>query len=100
MRFLQSGNEILRRYFGEAFGRVEKGCKADLVILDYDSPTPLARENVAGHALFGMGSRDVNTVIVNGRIVMENRTFPWDTAPVYAEAQAAAKSLWKRMDNL
>jgi cytosine/adenosine deaminase-related metal-dependent hydrolase len=47
-----------------------------------------------------MGSRDVNTVIVNGRIVMENRTFPWDVAPVYAEARAAARSLWKKMDKL
>jgi hypothetical protein len=47
-----------------------------------------------------MGSRDVNTVIVNGRIVMENRTFPWDTGPVYAEAQSAAKALWARMDGL
>ena len=100
MRFLQSGNELLRKYFGEQFGRVEKGYKADLVILDYDSPTPLVRENVAGHVLFGMGSRDVNTVIVNGKIVMENRTFPWDTAPVYAEAQAAARALWQQMDRL
>ena len=93
MRFLQAANEVLHRSFGESFGRVEKGYKADLVVLDYDSPTPLARENVAGHALFGMGSRDVNTVIVNGKIVMENRTFPWDTAPVYAEAQKAAGAL-------
>jgi len=62
--------------------------------------TPLLRENVAGHLLFGMGSRDVNTVIVNGRIAMENRTFPWDVAPVYAEAQRAAQSLWRRMDSL
>jgi putative selenium metabolism protein SsnA len=100
MRFLQSGNEILHRYFGESFGRIEKGYKADLVVLDYDSPTPLTRENVAGHAIFGMGSRDVISVIANGRIVMENRTFPWDVAPIYAEAQAAARSLWKKMDEL
>lgn len=100
MRFLQSGNEVLHRSFGESFGRIEKGYKADLVVLDYDSPTPLVRENVAGHVLFGMGSRDVNTVIVNGKIVMENRTFPWDVGPVYAEAQKAAQALWRRMDSL
>lgn len=98
MRFLQNGNEILHRCFDESFGRVEKGYKADLVILDYDAPTPLVRENVAGHAIFGMGSRDVDTVIVNGRIVMESRTFRWDTAPVYAAAQSAARSLWQKMD--
>ncbi|MGA2976936.1 MAG: putative aminohydrolase SsnA [Spirochaetia bacterium] len=99
-RFLQSGNEILHRSFGESFGRVEKGYAADLVILDYDAPTPLVRENVAGHAIFGMGSRDVDTVIVNGRIVMESRSFRWDTAAVYAEARTAAKALWQKMDHI
>ena len=98
MRFLQSGNEILHRGFGESFGRVEKGYKADLLILDYDCPTPLVRENVAGHAIFGMGSRDVDTVIVNGRVVMESRSFRWDTAVVYTDAQAAARALWQKMD--
>ena len=99
-RFLQNGNEILRRSFGESFGRVEKGYKADLVVLDYDSPTPLARENVAGHAVFGMGSRDVHTVIVNGKIVMEARGFRWDAAAAYATAREAAERLWKNMDTL
>ena len=99
-RFLQNGNEILRRSFGESFGRVEKGYKADLVVLDYDSPTPLARENVAGHAVFGMGSRDVHTVIVNGKIVMEARGFRWDAAAAYATAREAAERLWKNMDKL
>jgi cytosine/adenosine deaminase-related metal-dependent hydrolase len=98
MRFLQSGNEILHRGFGESFGRVEKGYKADLLILDYDCPTPLVRENVAGHVIFGMGSRDVDTVIVNGRVVMESRSFRWDTAVVYTDAQAAARALWQKMD--
>jgi putative selenium metabolism protein SsnA len=100
MRFLQAGNELLHHGFGESFGRVEKGYKADLLVLDYDSPTPLVRENVAGHFLFGMGSRDVNTVIVNGRIVMEQRTFSFDAAAAYAAAQVAARSLWQRMDRL
>jgi putative selenium metabolism protein SsnA len=100
MRFLQAGNDVLHRCFGERFGRVEPGCKADLLVLDYDAPTPLVRENVPGHVLFGMGSRDVNTVIVNGTIVMENRTFRLDAGPVYAAAQAAARALWKRMDAL
>lgn len=99
-RFLQNGNELLRRSFDESFGRVEKGYKADLAILDYDSPTPLLRENVAGHAVFGMGSRDVHTVIVNGKIVMEARSFRWDTRAVYAEARKAARALWQRMDQL
>ncbi|HTP60112.1 MAG TPA: hypothetical protein VMM82_14405, partial [Spirochaetia bacterium] len=61
---------------------------------------PLVRENVAGHVLFGMGSRDVSSVIVNGAFVMENRGFPFDVAGLYADAQAAAAALWRRMEAL
>jgi putative selenium metabolism protein SsnA len=99
-RFLQNGNELLHRSFGESFGRVEKGYKADLTILDYDSPTPLVRDNVAGHVVFGMGSRDVHTVIINGKIVMEARSFRLDAAAVYAGAREAAQKLWRNMDAL
>jgi putative selenium metabolism protein SsnA len=99
-RFLQAGNDALAGCFGERFGRVEEGFKADLAILDYDPPTPLVAENLAGHLLFGMASASVDTVIVNGRIVMENRRFPWDTGSVLAEARRQAARLWKEMDRL
>lgn len=99
-RFLQAGNDALSQCFGERFGRVEQGFKADLVVLDYDPPTPLVAENVAGHLVFGMGSASVDTVIVNGKIVLENRRFPWDTQPVLAEARRQAERLWKAMDRL
>jgi putative selenium metabolism protein SsnA len=99
-RFLQAGSDVLAVCFGERFGRIEEGFKADLAILDYDPPTPLAAENLAGHLVFGMGSASVDTVIVNGRMVMENRRFTWDTEPVFAEARRQAARLWKEMDRL
>lgn len=100
LHFLYNGNGLLARYFDAQFGRVAKGYKADLTILDYDSPTPLVAENIGGHIAFGLSSRDVSTVIVNGRVVMEKRQFPIDTAPIYAEARKAAQRLWANMDRL
>lgn len=49
---------------------------------------------------FGMGSGDVKTVIINGKIVYEDRQFPFDVKPVYLEAQKAAQRLWDNMDAL
>ena len=43
LRFLQNGNTILERYFGEKYGKVAAGYKADLTIYDYDAPTPAGR---------------------------------------------------------
>jgi putative selenium metabolism protein SsnA len=99
-RFLQNGNEVLSRCFGARFGRVEQGCRADLTVLDYVPPTPLVAENAAGHLVFGLASGSVETVIVNGSLVMEKRTFPWDTGPAFADARAQATRLWQRMDSL
>lgn len=99
-RFLWNGNVLLERNFGAQFGRLEAGFKADLTICDYDCPTPLVAQNIGGHLAFGMGSSAVDSVMVEGRMVYENRAFPFDVAPIYAEARKVAAALWKRMDSL
>lgn len=98
--FLHSGNSLLERYFNMSFGKIEKNYTADLVIYDYQSPTPLVGDNIAGHIVFGLSSRDVKTVIVNGVMVCENRKFPFDTEPIYEKASRAARRLWQRMDEM
>lgn len=98
VHFLWNGNQILERVFLGRFGRIEPGYQADLVVLDYRRPTPLVSQNVAGHVLFGMSSSDVETVIVNGRLVMEDRQFRIDLDPIYSDARKAAEKIWSRMD--
>jgi len=100
MKNLWNGNEILARNFGAKFGRLEAGNKADLTILDYTSPTPFVADNLAGHVAFGMNAGNVNSVMVEGRFVYEDRAFPFDIAPIYAEASKVAQRLWKTMDQL
>ncbi|MCF7945580.1 MAG: putative aminohydrolase SsnA [Spirochaetia bacterium] len=100
LKFLSNGNEILNRYFPYSFGKLEKGYAADVVIADYRSPTPLSKENIAGHMTFGMSSDMVRTVIIHGSLVMNNREFPFDTAPIYEKAQKIAVKLWDKMNSL
>ena len=98
--FLQNGNLILERYFSRKFGRIEPGYAADLTIYDYDAPTPLTAENIAGHFVFGMSSRDVKSVMIDGEFVYEDRRFPFDVRPIYEQAAKEAARLWKMMDEL
>lgn len=98
LQFLSKGNELVSRYFDAQFGRIAPGYKADLTVLDYQSPTPLVAENIGGHLIFGVTSRDVKTVIVNGRIVLENREFTFDVNQIYRKAQQVSQRLWDRMD--
>lgn len=100
LRNLWNGNEILARNFGAKFGRLDAGNKADLTILDYTSPTPFVADNLPGHIAFGINAGNVNSVMVEGRFVYEDRAFPFDVAPIYAEASKVAQRLWKTMDQL
>lgn len=106
---LDRGNRLLERYFSagtaaarpgypSAFGRIEKGAAADLVLWDYDPPTPLVGENLAGHIAFGLSSRSVKSVMVNGRFVVENRIPAFDAEGMAAKAREQATRLWKRME--
>jgi len=100
VNYLWSGNKILERYFNRKFGRIEKGYTADLIICDYNSPTPLTKENAAGHFLFGFSSQNVESVIINGRFVYCDRAFPIVLSKVYNKTKKSAIKLWKRMDEL
>ncbi|MEI6859712.1 MAG: putative aminohydrolase SsnA [Shewanella sp.] len=97
---LWRGNDILAKNFGAKFGRLETGNKADLTILDYMSPTPLVADNLAGHIAFGINAGNVNSVMVDGRFVYQDRQFPFDVAPIYAEARKVAQRIWNNMDKL
>lgn len=99
---LSRGNELLQFSFpGTRLGRVEPGYKADLVVMDYRSPTPLARENLCSHIVWGMSSNAVESVMVDGRLVMESRSFPGlDVNAIYAKASEVAKALWKKVDRI
>lgn len=97
---LSRGNQLLTRYFDADFGSIEPGCKADMVISDYKAPTPLEPGNIAGHIAFGMGSNSVRTVLINGKVVMEDRQFPFDVEEIYAAAAGQAKKVWSRVDQL
>ncbi len=46
------------------------------------------------------GQMGVPVIDVNGKIIMEARSFRWDTAAAYVEAQKAARALWQKMDQL
>ncbi len=71
------GAGVAARAFGEpALGRIEPGAPADLVILDYDAPTPLTADSLAGHWLYGLGARWVRDVIVAGSVVVRDRRLP------------------------
>jgi putative selenium metabolism protein SsnA len=100
-RLAQTARVAGRIFEEPLLGRVEPGAPADLTILAYDPPTPLHDENVAGHWLFGLGSRHVRDVLVQGELVVADRRLTrTDQDGITAAAAAQAERLWQRLDEI
>lgn len=78
---------------------MEAGKKADIVILDLKAPhmTPILTRpvrNVAPNIVYGARGDEVETVIINGRVMVEDRRCTTlDEERVVTEAQRAAEEL-------
>ena len=54
-------------------GTIEAGKKADLVLIDFKKPHLCPLHSEISHLVYAAKASDVETVIINGKIVMENR---------------------------
>ncbi len=98
LQLISGGQQCISEIFGETFGTLAKNTVADLVVMDYPSPTPISKENTFGHYLFGMRSANVESVMVGGKWVMRERRIPGvDVEDVYSAAQEKSKKMWIKM---
>ena len=56
-------------------GEVKKGMKADLILLDTDKPHFYPINNPASSVVYSAQAADVDTVIIDGEVIMEKRQF-------------------------
>ncbi len=91
--------KIAERIFHRPLGQLRAAAPGDVVIVDYDAPTPLDSRNALGHLVFGIAQAAVDTTIVGGRVLMQNRriTVNLDEERINARARESAKSLWRRI---
>jgi putative selenium metabolism protein SsnA len=70
----------------------------NLVVFDYDTPTPFNKGNFYGHFVFGLESRHVQHVISQGKLIVENRKIiTVDEEKILAAARIQAERLWVKM---
>jgi len=94
-RALANNQRLASETYGVELGRCDVGAAADLIVLDYHSPTPMTNENLAWHFAFGLSSTSVESVMVNGRfIVRDRKPALLDEADVCQQIQRASGKLW------
>lgn len=72
----------------EKIGRIERGYKADIALLDTDLPQFYPRNDFISALCYSANGSETQTVIINGEIVMENKEFKTlDKEKIYYECQ-------------
>jgi cytosine/adenosine deaminase-related metal-dependent hydrolase len=72
----------------------------NLVILNYDTPTEINKNNFTGHFFFGIENRHIESVISNGKLILnEGKIQNIDEDEVNKFAKKMAAKLWKKMNN-
>ncbi len=79
-------------------GSIEKGKRADLVIVDRDALNQIPLYNVYSDLVYATKASDVDTVIINGRLVMrDRRLLTLDEAAIKAGARVFREQIIKSL---
>ena len=94
----ENNRKIAQEYFDGELGILKEGALADVIVVDYDPLTPMTANNTNSHILFGMTGREVETTIINGKIIMKDRKLIGiDEKEIFRESRETAQKLWDRM---
>ena len=66
LRALANGQRLATEIFGEPIGPMREGATADIIVLDYRSPSPITPETLGWHLVSGFGARWVESVMIDG----------------------------------
>ena len=82
----RNGADILG--LGDRIGSIKAGKKADIVIADLNKPHLSPIYDIYSHITYSMRPSDIETVLVNGNIVVDNRTLmTMDEGEILAKAR-------------
>lgn len=92
-----NNKKITERFIDGEVGILKEGALADVIIVDYNPPTPINKDNINSHLLFGINGRSVDTTIINGKVIMEGRQLvDIDEERIMARSRELASAVWKR----
>jgi putative selenium metabolism protein SsnA len=90
--------DLAKVFFPKPVGAIAPGAFGDLVVWDYQPPTPLTPGNLPWHILFGVDAAVVTHTIASGQVLMKDRQLTFlDEGAIMARARELAVEVWKRV---
>ena len=86
----------IHRYLGE--NKFRGDGDNNLVVLDYNSPTVINKDNFYGHFIFGITAEHICDVISDGRLIVKNRQIMTvNESEILEVSRECGRRLWKKM---
>jgi 5-methylthioadenosine/S-adenosylhomocysteine deaminase len=83
----------------DRLGSIEAGKRADIVVHTLRRPELIPTTDILRNLMYSAGSKSVDTVIVNGKVILRNSTFTTiDEVAVLRDIQSASDALLARME--
>lgn len=82
-------------------GSIEEGKLADIIILNLDSPLTLPLNDIIAEIVYNVKAQNVETTIVNGKILMENKVFKLKNDPkvIYGKCESIINRIKSELKN-
>jgi 5-methylthioadenosine/S-adenosylhomocysteine deaminase len=79
-------------------GRIEKGCPADIIVLDGNAPNLVPVYNPISHAIYAAHGTNVKDTIIAGKVVMKNfKCLTIDEKTIIKECRKLQKKIEKQL---
>jgi len=90
--------ELASNHLKAKIGKIKVGYAADIMMIEYDPPTPIDKTNFWDHLFFGITESRVNSLYVGGKPLMINNEIKvFDEKEIRENARRIAQKLWKSL---
>jgi cytosine/adenosine deaminase-related metal-dependent hydrolase len=94
---VENNSDLASHLFDRKIGRIEPGAEADLIFVDYHPFTPLTKDNLPWHIIFGFHESMITSTMVAGKLLMHDRQLlTMDEEEIFSKALSLAPGVWKK----
>jgi len=99
LKCINNGYTYASELLGCKLGRLEVGYEADMLLIPYEPPTPMNKDNIFGHLFFGLFSNfRPQHVWCEGHQLVTDYKVSDLLEHTYKNAKISAKKVWERID--
>jgi cytosine/adenosine deaminase-related metal-dependent hydrolase len=98
VRIIKNGYEFISSNLNIKLGKIEAGYKSDFIIVPYNPPTPISKDNILGHVLFGIFDNfKPKQVWISGRQLIKDYEPTFEVEDELEMAREEANKVWNRL---